>query len=240
MTAKSEVEKFDEKKDEEENLGKTKLGTCQKFIIMMNMMVFLGEIMSVFVNGALMYVAVEMIISPVKKHIMEHALDRFAYRAFWGMQGGLLFWLCLTVTLSNIWCGLLNKSVADLPKCLKPRMVMGFFQYELGRALFLILVGFYVYTVMSAYATTHVVPHHLWWICKVVGVMSLSLGVFMLIFDVCFDCLEAPKFHPRGGRRQDPSSFTDMEMGTYAMTIAMQAAKPDEQRQILIAQEMKG
>lgn len=205
--------KYDPKQDEDENLGKTKMGTCQKFVKFINMLVFVGDLSGVVINACCMAIGIKMILTPIKDHVVNHSLDRIAYRAFWGMQGGILFWGSFISFFATIWFGVLNKNMKDLPQFMKPQMCCGFFQYELGRAVFLILTGLYCYTFMSAFEMVAIVPGWLWVPCKIVGVLAVQLGVFMAIFDVLFDCLDTPRFHPLGGRRQDPHSHTDAEVG---------------------------
>lgn len=216
-TATAAAADFDNKKDEDENLGKTKMGACQKCMKILNLMVLVGEICALFINAAFITIAVLMFMSPLKKHVVNNVHDKFAYKAFWGMQGGVLLWGALLSMLATVYFGLLNKKLIDLPKWLKAGMWCGFFQYELGRAIFLFITGAYVYAVMSAFEMVHLKTHTLWWLCKLTGAKAVLLGIYMFIFDVCFDCLETPRFHSCGGRRQDPKAWKDEELGQTAV-----------------------
>lgn len=246
MAAKDDEKKLlEEAKGIEEDLGKTETGTLTRFVKTMNVLVFVGEIAGLCINAACVFIALQMMLSPVKKHIIDHALDRVAYRAFWAVQGSLLLYGSFACGFATLYFGLLNKSISNIPKRFKPNMLFGFFQYELGRAIYLIVAGFYVYTVMSVYTMVAVVPDSLWWFCKIAGSTSLIFGVYMLIFDVCFDFLETPRYHGCcGGRRQDPGSWLDAELAEFkneimstpgGILLAHELPKPGG---ILLAHEM--
>merc|ERR1712187_894119 len=75
-------------------------------------------------------------------------------------------------------------------QCIKA--LVGSFQYEIGRAVFFIISGIYVYPMcrLSIFKQDRVVK----FLGATLGVKSIAIGVFLLVFDVALNgCIQGSK-----------------------------------------------
>merc|ERR1719469_466695 len=98
---------------------------------------------------------------------------------FWFTQGLYLIISSVPALAATIQCGILRKGFAAWPQWLRVHLWLGNMRYQLGRALFFLLGGFYVFPVLSYFSRYADVP---WWMgSKFMGIISILSGLFLLI-----------------------------------------------------------
>lgn len=128
-----------------------------------------------------MVVGLLLIFTPMNPDARTHgSLDRM----FWATQGIYLTAWSTPALLATVQCGVLRHSFAAWPASLKVDLWLSVLKFQLGRALFFIFAGFYVFPLLDNFGRVATLEPWMTGLSYFLGVTSLSAGLFLLIFDV--------------------------------------------------------
>ncbi|CAE7438339.1 unnamed protein product [Symbiodinium sp. CCMP2456] len=117
---------------------------------------------------------------PLKPSRMHHgAFDRM----FWVTQGLYLVAFSIPALVATVQCGILRNGFESWPTWLNVELWLGVLKFQVGRAVFFIGAGFYVFPLMANFGLAADVE--LWTVILsyFLGILSLLSGSFLLIFE---------------------------------------------------------
>eukprot|EP00913_Durusdinium_trenchii_P019161 g18008.t1 len=126
--------------------------------------------------GGFIIIGIMLVCIPLKPERTHHgALDRM----FWVTQGLYLIAFSVPALVATVQCGVLRNGFESWPPWMRVEL-----KFQLGRAVFFIGAGFYIFPVMDNFGLMAKVQ--LWTVILsyFLGIVSLLSGFFLLIFDV--------------------------------------------------------
>ncbi|CAK8985481.1 unnamed protein product [Durusdinium trenchii] len=131
--------------------------------------------------GGFIIIGIMLVCIPLKPERTHHgALDRM----FWVTQGLYLIAFSVPALVATVQCGVLRNGFESWPPWMRVELWLGILKFQLGRAVFFIGAGFYIFPVMDNFGLMAKVQ--LWTVILsyFLGIVSLLSGFFLLIFDV--------------------------------------------------------
>merc|ERR1712098_945106 len=101
--------------------------------------VFIGEIMGCVMSCCYSYFAYRMLTAPLND-FPHDGPKKAVVLMFWKSQGMLLFTLSTLAAVAFVVFGMMDARTSKFPCAKVWNVLFGFLQYEVGRALFLIVV----------------------------------------------------------------------------------------------------
>lgn len=139
------------------------------------------NIAGAFVSLGFILLGIFVTATPIKKKEREHwVFDRL----HWATQGVFLCFLGFVSFIQVIYSGVLRRSEEDSYFFKWLNAILGFLQWELGRALFYLFTGFYIFPLahrLDNYASMDDIIN---WLCYLLGLIAMLLGLALLIIDV--------------------------------------------------------
>jgi len=131
--------------------------------------------------GGFVIVGLLLIFTPLKTEKVTHGeFDRM----FWVTQGFYLIAGCAPAMIATVQCGVLRSGFADWPAWLKVDLWLSVLKFQLGRALFFIMAGFYVFPLLANFGRMAMIDQWMVYFSYFLGLTSILAGVFLLVFDV--------------------------------------------------------
>jgi len=135
---------------------------------------------AILISG-FMLVGLILIFTPLQPERLVHgSFDRM----FWMTQGVYLMAWSTPALIATVQCGVLRSGFTDWPASLKVDLWLSVLKFQLGRALFFIFAGFYVFPLLDNFGKIAVVEPWMAYFSYFLGFTSILAGVFLLVFDV--------------------------------------------------------
>ncbi|CAJ1359953.1 unnamed protein product [Effrenium voratum] len=131
--------------------------------------------------GGFIILGIMLVCMPLMPERAHHgAFDRM----FWVTQGLYLIAFSVPALVATVQCGILRNGFENWPSWMRAELWLGILKFQLGRAVFFVGAGFYVFPLMDNFGLMAKVE--LWAVCLsyLLGIVSLLSGSFLLIFDV--------------------------------------------------------
>jgi len=143
--------------------------------------ILLTNVVMAMCIGGFMVIGTLLLCTPMKpEHTHHGALDRM----FWATQGVYLIAFSLPALVATVQCGILRNGFENWPQWMRAELWLGILKFQLGRAVFFIGAGFYIFPVMDNFGLMAKVETWPRILSYFLGVISFLSGIFLLIFDV--------------------------------------------------------
>jgi len=143
--------------------------------------ILLTNVMMAMCIGGFIVIGTMLLCTPMKpEHTHHGALDRM----FWATQGVYLIAFSLPALVATVQCGILRNGFENWPQWMRAELWLGILKFQLGRAVFFIGAGFYIFPVMDNFGLMAKVETWPRILSYFLGVISFLSGIFLLIFDV--------------------------------------------------------
>lgn len=124
------------------------------------------------------FVGLTLVFSPLTA---EHgAFDRM----FWLIQGLYLVVFSVPALVATLQCGVLRSGFERWPAWMQVDLWLGVLKFQLGRAIFYVAAGFYVFPLMRNFSNVANIEMWIVILSYILGITSLLSGIFLLLFDV--------------------------------------------------------
>ncbi|CAE7656696.1 unnamed protein product [Symbiodinium pilosum] len=142
--------------------------------------ILLVNVACALIIGGFLTLGVMLVCMPLKPSRMHHgAFDRM----FWVTQGLYLVAFSVPALVATVQCGILREGFDGWPAWMRVELWLGILKFQVGRAIFFIGAGFYVFPLMANFGLMADVE--LWTVILsyFLGILSLLSGSFLLIFE---------------------------------------------------------
>lgn len=169
--------------------------------VMLQSMVKITNLYGILLCAFFFMLGTVLIFTPSRHYANRHEASFVTHtnRSFWAVQGLILQYLTVKAAFATVYCAVLGKD----PRLIRTHFIrqktmifLGSFVTEMGRALFYIMAGMYITPLMQVFSMMADIDDHWVWFSYYAGITSVCSGLFLIVFDVIFDCwLREPKKH---------------------------------------------
>eukprot|EP00928_Gymnodinium_smaydae_P051490 TRINITY_DN3503_c1_g1_i1.p1 TRINITY_DN3503_c1_g1~~TRINITY_DN3503_c1_g1_i1.p1 ORF type:complete len:308 (-),score=61.45 TRINITY_DN3503_c1_g1_i1:200-1030(-) len=156
-------------------------------------MINVTNLYGVFLCAFFFMLGMVLMLTPARHYKNKHEAEFVTHtnRSFWFVQGMILQFLSLKAAVATIYCAVLGRDPRNIRTGFfrkKLMIYLGSFVSEAGRALFYITAGVYVTPLMQIFGMMAEIDNHWVWFSYYAGITSIGSGLFLIVFDVVFDC----------------------------------------------------
>ncbi|CAL1152876.1 unnamed protein product, partial [Cladocopium goreaui] len=144
--------------------------------------ILLTNVIMAMCIGGFVVIGTMLVCTPLKPEHTHHGA--VVDRMFWVTQGVYLIAFSIPALVATVQCGVRRNGFENWPAWMRAEIWLGILKFQLGRAVFFIGAGFYIFPVMDNFGLMAKVETWPRVLSYFLGVVSLLSGTFLLIFDV--------------------------------------------------------